>query len=245
MIQVDYPTSSPWVTSVGGTSLAIGRNELPVRDGVGHPARPAGPSGKSWQYTLPGHVPGCTTAPAAVACPRCTPSRSTSRAWCPAPGHARCRTAASHDPDAGGPGRVGAGRPGTGFLVGQTTLQPNGKSYPFSLSRIGGTSVACPSSRASRPTPSRPPAALGFANPAIYQRYGTAAFRDVTDHPLGPGSLAEVRANYTDPSTKGPPSLPAHARHRRRGRRGAAGCHGLRRRDRSRLTRHYIQTFFR
>ncbi len=26
-VQVDYPTSSPWVTSVGGTSLAIGQNE--------------------------------------------------------------------------------------------------------------------------------------------------------------------------------------------------------------------------
>jgi hypothetical protein len=28
--------------------------------------------------------------------------------------------------------------------------------------------------------------AIGFANPAIYQRYGTKAFNDVTDHPLGP-----------------------------------------------------------
>ena len=34
--------------------------------------------------------------------------------------------------------------PSTGILVGQTTLQPNGKTYAFSLSRIGGTSVACP-----------------------------------------------------------------------------------------------------
>ena len=42
-IQVDYPTSSPWVTSVGGTSVAIGpRQQLAVGDPVGHAARPAG-----------------------------------------------------------------------------------------------------------------------------------------------------------------------------------------------------------
>ena len=40
--------------------------------------------------------------------------------------------------------------PSTGFLVGQTTLQPNGKTYAFSLSRIGGTSVSCPDVRGHR-----------------------------------------------------------------------------------------------
>jgi subtilase family serine protease len=43
---------------------------------------------------------------------------------------------------------------------------------------------------------------LGFANPVIYLRYGTKAFHDVTDHPLGPGYLAEVRNNYTHPYLK-------------------------------------------
>jgi subtilase family serine protease len=48
---------------------------------------------------------------------------------------------------------------------------------------------------------------LGFANPAIYQRYGTDAFHDVTDHPFGAEHLAEVRNNYTNPATKGGPIL--------------------------------------
>ena len=43
---------------------------------------------------------------------------------------------------------------------------------------------------------------LGFADPVIYQRYGTSAYHDVTDHPRGPGHLAEVRNNYTNPYTK-------------------------------------------
>ena len=42
--QVDYPTSSPYVTSVGGTSLAISSTqELPVGNLLGHHHRPADP----------------------------------------------------------------------------------------------------------------------------------------------------------------------------------------------------------
>jgi subtilase family serine protease len=48
---------------------------------------------------------------------------------------------------------------------------------------------------------------LGFANPAIYQRYGTDAFHDVTDHPFGIAHLAEVRDDYTNPYTKTGPLI--------------------------------------
>jgi subtilase family serine protease len=93
------------------------------------------------------------------------------------------------------------GDPSTGFLVGQTTLQPDGTSYAFSLSRIGGTSLSSPTFAGieadAQQAAGHP---LGFANPAIYARYGTSAFHDVTDYPFGPGvKLAEVRNNYTDP----------------------------------------------
>ena len=43
---------------------------------------------------------------------------------------------------------------------------------------------------------------LGFANPAIYARYRTAAFRDVTDQPLGHRPLFLVTNSYTDPAAK-------------------------------------------
>jgi subtilase family serine protease len=104
--------------------------------------------------------------------------------------------------------------PSTGILVGQTVLQPNGKTYKFSLSRIGGTSVATPVfAGIEADTQQAVGGALGFANPAIYyldthSLYGaTGAFNDVTDHPLGAGSLAEVRNNYTNPATKQGPLL--------------------------------------
>ena len=41
----------------------------------------------------------------------------------------------------------------------------------------------------------------------IYQRYGTSAFHDVTDHPFGISHLAEVRSNYTNPATKAGPLI--------------------------------------
>jgi subtilase family serine protease len=94
--------------------------------------------------------------------------------------------------------------PSTGFLVGETALQPDGRTYAFSLSRIGGTSVAAPTFAGieadAQQAAGHP---LGFANPAIYAKYGTSAFHDVTDEPFGPGvHLAEVRNNYTDPYTR-------------------------------------------
>ena len=85
------------------------------------------------------------------------------------------------------------------MLVGQTTLQPNGKTYAFSLSRIGGTSVASPTFAGIEADAQQAAGRdIGFANPAIYARYGTGAFHDVTESPSG---QYEVRNNYTDPDT--------------------------------------------
>jgi subtilase family serine protease len=96
----------------------------------------------------------------------------------------------------------------TGFLFGETVLQADGTTYAFSLSRIGGTSVASPTFAGieadAQQAAGHP---LGFANPAIYQRYNTAAFHDVTQNPLGAGPLAEVRNNYTDPATETGPLI--------------------------------------
>ena len=65
--------------------------------------------------------------------------------------------------------------PSTGMLVGQTTLQPNGKTYAFSLSRIGGTSVASPTFAGIEADAQQAAGRdIGFANPAIYRGSGPA-----------------------------------------------------------------------
>jgi hypothetical protein len=33
---------------------------------------------------------------------------------------------------------------------------------------------------------------IGFANPAIYARYGTPAYHDITSQPLGPGTTLDA-----------------------------------------------------
>jgi subtilase family serine protease len=210
MQQTDFPPESPYVTSVGGTSLAIGRhNNYEFETSWGTLLDPLAANHRSWQSTPPGQFPagydgssgggvsydftqpsyqqGVVPNSLATALPNGTVS--------PTPMRVEPDVSALADPS-------------TGILVGQTTLQPNGTTFAFSLSRIGGTSVACPvfaGIEADAQQAAGHP--LGFANPAIYQRDGTSAFHDVTDHPFGIRHLAEVRSNYTNPATKQGPLL--------------------------------------
>ncbi len=209
-IQVDYPTSDPLVTSVGGTSLAIGksRNYL-FETSWGTLLNPLAASGRKWQFPLPGPYPqgfdggsggGTSTlfaqptyqvGPVPAALSQRLPSGRT----------------AEH-PMRVVPDVAAYADPATGFLIGQTVRLPHGRGFGFALSRIGGTSVACPTFAGIQADAQQEARhALGFANPVIYQRFtaGNGNFRDVTDHPLGPGHLAQVRPDYTNPATRGKP----------------------------------------
>ncbi len=249
--QVDYPTSSPYVTSVGGTSLAISKTQqLRVGDLLGHPARPAGaPQERRQEVAVhpAGQVPGRVRrlqrrwrehrVPPALL----PGGRGARPAWPPA--------ARRHDQQhahAGGPGRVGARRP-EHRDPGRRDRPCSRTGRPTPSRSAGSAAPAWPARRspASRRTPSRRPVAhLGFANPAIYYldthfTYGSsnAAYNDVTDHPLGPGYLAEVRNNYTNPYTKQGPLL-TYLRTLGIDGEGADALprrHGLRRLDRRRL----------
>jgi subtilase family serine protease len=91
---------------------------------------------------------------------------------------------------------------GTGFLVGQTETWPD-NSVHYGEYRIGGTSLATPVIAAIQALAQQAQGGLplGFANPALYARYGTPAFHDVTDTPLGAGTtLAMVRKDFSNGS---------------------------------------------
>jgi subtilase family serine protease len=202
-IQVDYPTSSPWVTAVGGTSLAIGKNNnYEFETSWGTLIDPLAKNGKSWESAAPGKYPSGFDGAGGGGVSIEYQQPSYQKGVVPAslshrlPGGTQSKVAMRVLPDVSA-----LADPSTGMLVGQTTLQPNRTSYKFSLSRIGGTSVACPvfagieadAQQAAGHT-------LGFANPVIYARYGTTAYRDVTDTPLGPGvKIGEVRSNLAFP----------------------------------------------
>ena len=205
-IQVDFPASSPWVTSVGGTSLAIGpQNNYEFETSWGTLLDPLAESGRSWLYTPPGLYPEFFDGASGGGVSTVYKQPFYQRGVVPyglattLPEGTTSPTPMRVEPDVST-----LADPSTGFLIGQTTLQPNGRTYAFSLSRIGGTSVSSPTFAGveadAQQAAGRP---LGFANPAIYDRYATNAFHDVTDFPFGPGvRLAEVRNNYTDPYTR-------------------------------------------
>lgn len=204
-IQVDWPDSSPYVTAVGGTSLAIGRHDnYEFETSWGTLLDPLSSSGTSWQFTPPGEYPQYYDGSSGGGVSTVFPQPAYQAGVVPE----SLATALPNGTTSSTPMRVvpdvsALADPSTGFLVGETLYQPNGTTLKFSLSRIGGTSVASPvfaGIEADAQQAAGHP--LGFANPAIYMLYGTRAFHDVTDHPFGPGYLAEVRNNYTDPYTK-------------------------------------------
>lgn len=211
--QVDYPSSSPWVTSVGGTSLAIGsRNNYEFETGWGTVLDKLNPKSKQWSYTPPGNTTqeqknydgsgggGVSTeytqpwyqqnvVPAELAehMPDGLPSLTPMRV----------------EPDVSA-----LADPATGILVGETLRQQDGKTLKFSLSRIGGTSLASPAFAGIMADGEQAAGhSLGFTNPVLYSLANTSAFHDVTDHPQGPGYLAQVRNNYTNPYTQALPLI--------------------------------------
>jgi subtilase family serine protease len=217
--QVDYPTSSPYVTSVGGTSLAISKTNSyqwetswgTVLDPLVHLKN----GGKKWQYTPPGKYPDWYDGSGGGGVSTQFTQPSYQAGVVPAslatklPDGSTSSTPMRVVPDVSA-----LADPSTGVLFGETVLLANGK-YGFALSRIGGTSVACPTFAGIEADAQQAVGgAIGFANPAIYYldthfTYGSsnAAYNDVTDHPLGPGFLAEVRNNYTNPATEQGPLL--------------------------------------
>ncbi|WP_405581432.1 protease pro-enzyme activation domain-containing protein [Streptomyces sp. NBC_01190] len=191
--QADTPGNSPWATSVGGTSLAVGKNDkYEWETGWGTEKSVLSADGKTWTG-----FPGPYTSGA---------GGGTSQLY------AQPFYQAGVVPDAlslanGGtvkqrvePDISAVADPNTGFLVGQTQAFPDG-SLQYSEYRIGGTSLAAPviSAVQALAQQARHGIAIGFANPLIYNQYGTSAYHDVTDHPLGQGQgIGVVRVDYAN-----------------------------------------------
>ncbi|MFF2651913.1 protease pro-enzyme activation domain-containing protein [Streptomyces sp. NPDC058045] len=188
--QVDVPANSAWVTSVGGTSLAVGKNDkYQWETGWGTLKADLAKNGRSWAK-----FPGAYTSGAGGGTSKTVPQPYYQKGVVPkalatANGGAPMRTV---------PDIAAVADPNTGFLVGQTQTFPDG-SLKYSEYRIGGTSLAAPviagvQALAQQAHGGR---ALGFANPAIYDRSGSRQYHDVTDHPRG-HDLAVVRVDYAN-----------------------------------------------
>jgi subtilase family serine protease len=196
---VDWPASSPYVTAVGGTSLAVGAgNSYQFETGWGT-------TRSRWNATCSGNPKTNAWCPATpgiwlygsgggVSCLFSRPSYQS----------ALTATAGSQTLCPGNAGRAvpdiaAFGDPNTGYLIGQTQTFPNG-STAYSEYRIGGTSLSSPiftglmalaDQQRGKPH--------GFANPAIYENSGS--FRDVTTPASTVAVLRNDYCNSVDAST--------------------------------------------
>ena len=169
--QVDYPTSDPYVTSVGGTSTEIGGNGALVKEfGWGTYKWSLSADGTSWvnptwlygagggtstEFNQPSYQAGVNGSP--------------------------YRTVPDVAMDAD---------PNTGMLIGLTQSFPEGAHYD--QYRIGGTSLASPLfAGMTALTLENAGHAVGLLNPVIYSHI--ADFTDVT-----PGVLGDVRVDFAN-----------------------------------------------
>ncbi|MFE5400918.1 protease pro-enzyme activation domain-containing protein [Streptomyces sp. NPDC056580] len=189
--QVDTPANSAWVTAVGGTSLAVGKGDkYQWETGWGTEKASLSADGKSWT-----NFPGAYTSGAGGGTSRTVPQPYYQKNVVP-------KALATANNAAGNrvvPDIAAIADPNTGFLVGQTQTFPDG-TEKYSEYRIGGTSLAAPVIAAVQALAqeARGGKALGFANPAIYAKYGKkGVFHDVTDNPTGSG-LAVVRIDFVN-----------------------------------------------
>jgi subtilase family serine protease len=168
----DFSASSPWITAVGGTSLAVGKDGKPIFEtgwetgksslvnGAYTPSAPGGYSygsggGTSRLFAQPFYQQG--VVPDALSTQNQT-------------GKKKGRVV---------PDISAVGDPNTGFLVGQTQTFPEGAHYDEY--RIGGTSLASPVfAGIMAVADSYDHVHHGFINPAIYKlTSGTSAISDV------------------------------------------------------------------
>jgi subtilase family serine protease len=188
--QVDTPGNSPWATSVGGTSLAVGKHDTyQFETGWGTEKGVLSEDGKSW--TTPAYTSGAGGGTSSLYAQPFYQRGVVPNVLSQANGgSAKMRV----EPDI-----AAVADPNTGFLVGQTQTFLDG-SVKYGEYRIGGTSLAAPVIAAVQAltTQARHGVPIGFANPLIYSLYGTSAYHDVTDHPFGPQTLSEVRVDFAN-----------------------------------------------
>ncbi len=153
----DWPASSPWVTAVGGTSLAVGQNNTRAFE-TGWGTSNYNCNTSTLACTRTGWLYGSGGGVSAVF---------------PKPWYQAGLSLSGR----GVPDVAALGDPQTGFLVGQTQTFPDGVYYDEY--RIGGTSLSSPIFAGLMALGDQKAGfAHGFANPAFYANPG--AFFDVT-----------------------------------------------------------------
>ena len=181
----DWPASSPFVTAVGGTSLAVGAGNSYLFE-TGWGTKSSSWNGTTWKPTPPG-------------------------SWLYGSGGGVSRLFAEPSYQVGvvqstvfaAQGRTGRavpdiaalGDPNTGYIVGETQTFPDG-SIRYSEYRLGGTSLSSPIMAGIMALADQKAGRVhGFANPFFYSKAGSTAFKDIVNPS---GTVAVVRTNFVN-----------------------------------------------
>jgi subtilase family serine protease len=175
----------PWVTSVGGTTLAIGpRGGYEWETGWGDHATTLSADGTSWA-----DPPGPFASGSGGGISGVFRQPAYQRAVVPA----RLSQAHGVTPMRVTPDIAADADGATGMLFGKTVSTAPGQPASYQEGPGGGTSASAPliagmqaDAQQAAGTPT------GFANPLIYRLYGTPAYHDVTGGPLGPGTKLDA-----------------------------------------------------
>jgi subtilase family serine protease len=189
VVGLEYPASDPWVTTVGGTSLAIGAKGSALWEtGWDSEETFLAANGKSWSPAPPGSPAGGSTGGVSEEFtePGYQDGVVSGNTW-----HGR-RMRAVPDVSA-------LGDPELGYQIGLTEPVGTTTQTRFEDEIAGGTSLSSPvfagfeadliQGRGGKP--------LGFANPLLYRSAHSAAFHDVTSDPQGRGYTEAVIAGLT------------------------------------------------
>lgn len=192
-----WPASSPFVTAVGGTSLAVGASNNYLFETGWGTRTDTYTSMTTFKRVPPGSFQ--SGAGGGVSCLFARPSYQsgesiTAQATSLCPGHLGRAV----------PDVSAIADPNTGYLVGQTQTFPDG-TVKYSEYRLGGTSLASPIFAGLMALADQKAGIFhGFANPLFYKN--AAAFNDITDPSAansvgtlnGKPVVAVVRTNYNN-----------------------------------------------
>jgi subtilase family serine protease len=181
--QTDYPTSDPYVTSVGGTATAIDANgNLAWQTGWGTNKYTLAANGKSW--TSVGYLYGAGGGYSSLF---------------DRPAYQNGVVPTSAPPGRAVPDVAMDADPTTGMLIGLTQQFPDGAHY--GEFREGGTSLASPLFAGMTALAVQSAGgAVGFLNPVVYGQAKSGNFTDVQGAPVDAGAVRPDYANTVDPS---------------------------------------------
>ncbi len=186
LLGLQYPASDPWVTSVGGTSLAIGATGNYLWEtGWDTDETTMAANGRSWSPAPPGTPNGGSTG--GVSQKFAEPAYQDGVVS----GNTRDGKRMRAVPDVSALGDWNLG-----YQMGVTSYTPQG-APEFEDVVNGGTSLSAPllAGFEADLIQGRGGKRLGFANPLLYRAARSAAFHDVTATPQGRGYTEAVVSN--------------------------------------------------